>query len=150
MAFGPQRRILWAGKLRVGQIAGTRWRQDLLRGESSLARRSGIRRPQCKGKPRHPLNALVQGRRRRRNSATRQLWVATNSARHWQTASAQPLRNAQRVSGRIGGMLSGQADHFGLGDNGHQNLIAQSGTACQIEFWLIHFSTEPSDEAAEL
>src|SRR5215813_6576188 len=45
----PQRRILWAGNLRVRQIAGRAWWHDLLRGESSLARRSGIRRPQCKG-----------------------------------------------------------------------------------------------------
>jgi hypothetical protein len=49
VAFRPQRRILWAGNLRVGQIAGTTWRPDLLRGESSPARRSGTRRPQCKG-----------------------------------------------------------------------------------------------------
>src|SRR5258707_14554575 len=46
---GPQRRILWAGDLRVRQIAGTAWWHDLLRGEWFLARRSGIRRPQCKG-----------------------------------------------------------------------------------------------------
>ena len=26
-----------------------------------------------------------------------------------------------------------------LNGNGHQNLIAQPGTACQIEFRLIHF-----------
>ena len=32
----------------------------------------------------------------------------------------------------------------------HQNLIAHPGTACQIEFRLIHFSTEPSNEAAGL
>ena len=49
VAFRPQRRILWAGNLRVRQIAGTAWWPDLLRGESFLARRSGIRRPQCKG-----------------------------------------------------------------------------------------------------
>ena len=49
LSFRPQRRILWAGNLRVRQIAGTAWWPDLLRGESFLARRSGIRRPQCKG-----------------------------------------------------------------------------------------------------
>jgi hypothetical protein len=49
VAFRPQRRILWAGNLRVRQIAGRAWWHELLRGESSLARRSGIRRPQCKG-----------------------------------------------------------------------------------------------------
>ena len=49
VAFRPQRRILWAGNLRVRQIAGTAWWPDLLRGESFRARRSGIRRPQCKG-----------------------------------------------------------------------------------------------------
>ena len=49
VAFRPQRRILWAGNLRVRQIAGRAWWHDLLRGESSLARRSGIRMPQCKG-----------------------------------------------------------------------------------------------------
>jgi hypothetical protein len=49
VAFRPQRRILWAGNLRVGQFAGTTWWPDLLRGESSPARRSGTRRPQCKG-----------------------------------------------------------------------------------------------------
>ena len=49
VAFRPQRRILWAGDLRVRQIAGTAWWHDLLRGEWFLARRSGIRRPQCKG-----------------------------------------------------------------------------------------------------
>ena len=49
VAFRPQRRILWAGNLRVRQIAGRAWWHDLLRGESSLARRSGIRTPQCKG-----------------------------------------------------------------------------------------------------
>src|SRR5215469_7832700 len=49
VAFRPQRRILWAGNLRVRQIAGRAWWHDLPRGESSLARRSGIRRPQCKG-----------------------------------------------------------------------------------------------------
>src|SRR5262245_6332402 len=49
VAFRPQRRILWAGNLRIRQISGTPWWHDLLRGESSLARRSGIRRPQCKG-----------------------------------------------------------------------------------------------------
>src|SRR6516162_4971785 len=49
VAFRPQRRILWAGNLRVRQIAGRAWWHDLLRGESFLARRSGIRRPQYKG-----------------------------------------------------------------------------------------------------
>jgi hypothetical protein len=49
VAFRPQRRILCAGNLRVRQIAGTAWWHDLLRGESFLARRSRIRRPQCKG-----------------------------------------------------------------------------------------------------
>src|SRR4029077_7275303 len=49
VAFRPQWRLLWAGNLRVREIAGTRWWHDVLRGESSLARRSGIRRPQCKG-----------------------------------------------------------------------------------------------------
>jgi hypothetical protein len=49
VAFRPQRRILWAGNLRVRQIAGRAWWHDPLRGESSLARRSGIRTPQCKG-----------------------------------------------------------------------------------------------------
>src|SRR5215813_7076868 len=49
VAFRPQRRILWAGNLRVRQIAGRAWWHDLPRGESSLARRSGIRTPQCKG-----------------------------------------------------------------------------------------------------
>jgi hypothetical protein len=49
VAFRPQRRILWAGNLRVRQIAGRAWWHDLLRGESSLARRAGIRTPQCKG-----------------------------------------------------------------------------------------------------
>jgi hypothetical protein len=31
-----------------------------------------------------------------------------------------------------------------------EKMIAQPGTACQIEFRLIYFSTEPSDEAAGL
>src|SRR5436190_4549693 len=48
VAFRPQRRILWARNLRVRQLAGPTWWHDLLRGESSLARRSGMRRPQCK------------------------------------------------------------------------------------------------------
>src|SRR5438105_9388643 len=48
VAFRPQRRILWARNLRVRQLAGPTWWHDLLRGESSLVRRSGMRRPQCK------------------------------------------------------------------------------------------------------
>jgi len=49
VAFRPQRRILWAGNLRVRQIAGRAWWHDLLRGESFLVRKSGSRMPQCKG-----------------------------------------------------------------------------------------------------
>src|SRR5262249_5350057 len=40
---------LWTGNLRLRQIAGTPWWYDLLRGESSLARRSGIRGCNAKG-----------------------------------------------------------------------------------------------------
>jgi hypothetical protein len=45
VAFRPQRRILWDGNLRVRQFAGAPWWHDPLRGKSSLALRSGIRRP---------------------------------------------------------------------------------------------------------
>jgi hypothetical protein len=41
-ALRPQRRILWAGNLRVGQIAGTARRDEFLRGIGS---RSETRNP---------------------------------------------------------------------------------------------------------
>src|SRR5712664_3489125 len=47
VAFRPQGRIPWVDNRRVRQASGTAWRYEVLRGESSPARRSKIRRPRC-------------------------------------------------------------------------------------------------------
>ena len=47
VAFGPDRRRLWVGNRRVWQISGASGRRQVLRGESSPVRRSGIRRRRC-------------------------------------------------------------------------------------------------------
>src|SRR5262249_47697369 len=47
MPFGTQGRSLWVGNRRIAQMAGTARRDEVLRGESPPARRSGIRKLRC-------------------------------------------------------------------------------------------------------
>src|SRR3981081_3720805 len=47
VTFRPQGRILWVGNRWVWQVPGAAWRDEVLRGESSPSRRSGIRRLRC-------------------------------------------------------------------------------------------------------
>jgi 3-polyprenyl-4-hydroxybenzoate decarboxylase len=47
VTFRPQWRILWVDNRRERQVAGRARRNEILRGESPLSRRSGIRRPRC-------------------------------------------------------------------------------------------------------
>src|SRR6202158_3625792 len=47
VAFRPQGRILWGDNLRVKQALGMAWRDEVLRGESFPARRSGIHKLRC-------------------------------------------------------------------------------------------------------
>jgi len=46
--FGTKRRSLWVCNLREGQALGTARCNEVLRGESSPSRRSGIRKRRCK------------------------------------------------------------------------------------------------------
>src|SRR5260370_30063920 len=47
VAFRPQGRILWGDNLRVRQPSGTAWCDEVVRGESSPARRSRIHKLRC-------------------------------------------------------------------------------------------------------
>jgi hypothetical protein len=47
VALRPPGRILWVYNCRVSEVSGTAWRNEVLRGESSPVRRSGIRKPRC-------------------------------------------------------------------------------------------------------
>jgi hypothetical protein len=47
VTFRPQGRIPWVGNRRVRQLPGAARRYEVLRGESSPARRSGIRKLRC-------------------------------------------------------------------------------------------------------
>src|SRR5262245_32329756 len=48
VAFRPQWRSLWVGNLRERQVSGRTRRHEVLRGESSPARRSGSRKLRCR------------------------------------------------------------------------------------------------------
>src|SRR5262249_25526906 len=82
-------------------------------------------------------------------SSSSQVWVAINSARHSRTASAYPMRNAPRVSGRIAGTLSGQANHFGLDplEEGEQrvHLPLQLGDRIELALQVSDLGLEQGD-----
>src|ERR1700738_2726243 len=47
VALRPRGRILWVDNRWVSEVSGTAWWNEVLRGESSPARRSGIHRRRC-------------------------------------------------------------------------------------------------------
>src|SRR5262249_9768212 len=97
---------------------------------------------------RRPCNSARAAASSLRNSATSscsQLWAAINSARHWRTASAEPMRNGRNISSRLGGEPLGQADHLGLGREQRVHLPPQLGDSIELPLQVSDLGLERGD-----